>query len=398
MSKIGLINKRKIGYILGTYAFWCFLVFGVFYYVSIESKLLFINNTITSLACLFFAQLLKNKKIEYQNYSHSLIVLTFSALVVINLTLGGISSPMLYWFLAIILGAGFMLNSKWMAIWGMNVATVYLVCLYLNYQGISFEFQMKLNQDQYWLYHISSLIGVITLIALFAWSYIETTQKYNKELQESYDRNNFLLKVLNHDLANPLTVLDINAKLLKPENAEKIKEKLIESNKTIIDILNSVKSIDKFHISEVQLQKMNLNDCVMNTVEEVKTQFSAKEIEFQVEVPEDLEISMAKSIFKNQILKNILTNACKFSQPKSTIQIKYQDNKLIISDSGVGIPSEMINGLFDYKSNNSRKGTLGEKGTGFGLPIVKDCCDKMNIEITVESSENGTDFNLKFAA
>jgi signal transduction histidine kinase len=390
------MEKRKIGLILGTYAYWCFLIFGFFYFVTLGSKLLFYNNALTSIFCFGCVQLLKRDKIKFNTYSHLLVACTFTALVVINLTLSGLNSPMQYWFLAIILGAGFMLETKWMVLWGFKVSAFYLFCYYLGMNSITFDFQILLKGDMYSIYHLSSLIGVVTLIILFAWSYINLTYQYNKELKKSYDRNNFLLKILNHDLANPITVLELGIRKINANNCDEVKEKLLKSNKSMIDIINSVRSIDKFHISEINFETENLKSCVEEVIPEVQLIFAEKNLTYEIEVPANIQVNISKSIFTNQILKNLLTNASKFSEPNASIYIRYQDSTLIISDSGIGIPKAMISDLFDYRSNNSRKGTMGEKGTGFGLPIVKDCCDKMNIEITVASDDDGTDFNLTF--
>ena len=391
------MNKREIGLNLGAYAYMVYFIFGIMYYATLSSTALLVNNLITSALCFFFWYLFRNDKISYESYSHILILITFTALGFINLYLGGLDSPMMYWFLAIALGSGFLLNTKWMLIWGINLAIFYFVCLYMKLNNFSFPIGMKLEGNTYLFFHMSSLIGVISLVLLFALTYIDSSNKYNKTINETNNRNSLLLKVLNHDLANPIMVLDMHTKRLNEKNLENVKEKLIKSNQTIINILNSVRTIDKFHVSKIELEEVDLWECVTDATSNMKDLFTKKNINFSYEIPEDTVVNIDKNIFSNQILKNILTNACKFSAPDSTISLVFKENKLTISDSGIGIPEDMINTLFDYDSKNSRPGTMQEKGTGFGLPIVKDCCERMNIEIAVDSNKNGTNFILNFS-
>lgn len=390
------MNRRNLGLILGKYAYITFFIFGFFYYFTIGSKILLINNLLTSFLSYFCCYQLKKDKISFTTYSHLLISGTFTSLFIINLILGGITSPMLYWFLAPLLGSGFMLGSRWMAFWGGLLVFNYLVLFIFNFLNLILPFQIVLNAHMHLIFHLSSLIGVVSLVMIFAWSYIDITQQYNQEIQESNDRNSFLLKILNHDLANPIIVLDLYTKKLSQDNFEEIKTKLRKSLKTVVDILNSARTIDKFHISEIELEDIKLKEVVSETLPELEELFSEKKINFLLDIPDDTRVKISKNIFSNQILKNLLTNACKFSIPNSNVSIIYKDNNLIVRDTGIGIPEDLIGTLFDYKSNNSQTGTMGEKGTGFGLPIVKDCCDKMNIQISVTSNEKGTDFTLRF--
>ncbi len=89
------------------------------------------------------------------------------------------------------------------------------------------------------------------------------------------------------------------------------------------------------------------------------------------------------------VLRNILTNAIKFSFPGSKINIETEiiDNTghLHIIDYGVGISREKLNGLFSIDTNISTKGTTDEKGTGLGLVLCKELIEKSAGKITVES-------------
>lgn len=390
------MNRNRIGILLGYYSTFTFLFFAFFYFLTVGSTVLLINNSVTSLLVLVITFLVQQDKMSFKLYSHLLIIITFIPLVILNLVLGGIDSPMNYWFLATILGAGFLMKLKWMLLWGMNVLLVYISFFIMNLQSFSFDFQIILTEGEHLLYHITGLLGVITLILIGSYSYIKINQHYSEELKESSKRNNMLLKILNHDLANPLTIIDAYVRTLEQSTIEKAKPKLLKANQSIADILSSIRSIDKFHTITPRLAKVKLKETIEDILPEVKELFAEKNLKYKVIVHEDIEVYIDAEIFKHQIIKNLLTNASKFSHDNGEISIAFYENQLSIIDNGIGIPDSMIEHLFEYDKKTSRDGTKGEKGTGFGLPLVKDCCEKMNINISVSSDSSGTMFNLAF--
>lgn len=289
-----------------------------------------------------------------------------------------------------------MLTAKWMILWGVSVVLVYISFIVMKLQSIRFDFQITLDESHYLLYHFNSLVGVITLILLFSWSYISITEQYSKKIKDGSDRNNMLIKILNHDLASPLTIIDAYVRTLDQSTLEKAKPKLLRANQSISDILSSIRSIDKFHTITPGLKEVKLKETIEDILPEIKELYAEKNLSYVVDIHEELEVCLDAEIFKHQIIKNLLTNASKFSHEKGKISIVFFKNQLSITDQGIGIPKSMIEDLFEYDKNTSRHGTQGEKGTGFGLPLVKDCCDKMNIKIDVLSNSSGTTFSLSF--
>ena len=98
-----------------------------------------------------------------------------------------------------------------------------------------------------------------------------------------------------------------------------------------------------------------------------------------------------------EVLNNLLTNAIKFSQPKSKIIIRITITglnkvKTEIIDEGIGIPKEEQIKLFNYFQTTSSQPTAGEKSTGLGLAIAKKIITEHEGTIGVESSSNGSNF------
>jgi len=96
------------------------------------------------------------------------------------------------------------------------------------------------------------------------------------------------------------------------------------------------------------------------------------------------------------VIRNLLTNAIKFTQPNGTITINayFLDTKIVVSvsDTGVGIPTTNRERLFTIMSITT-EGTHNEKGTGLGLLLCREFVDKNGGKIWFETEEGkGTTF------
>lgn len=94
----------------------------------------------------------------------------------------------------------------------------------------------------------------------------------------------------------------------------------------------------------------------------------------------------------NTVLRNLLTNAIKFSHSGSTITVHLTKNEthaqISIRDQGIGMSKDMRDNLFKMNKNITTKGTAGEKGTGLGMLLCKDFIDAHNSQLWVESEIN----------
>lgn len=99
------------------------------------------------------------------------------------------------------------------------------------------------------------------------------------------------------------------------------------------------------------------------------------------------------------VMRNLVSNAIKFSQPGGRITISSNRNAnsiyVSVSDNGVGIPSDDLSKLFQVDTNFSTPGTQKEKGTGLGLVLCRELLLKNGGDIRVESTPGeGTTFTF----
>lgn len=229
----------------------------------------------------------------------------------------------------------------------------------------------------------------------------EQAQKLN-DLNILKDR---LISVLAHDLRAPLSTLRGLFSLLQDSSIshEQMLEmipgvlKKLEYTSDFLDTLlfwiNS--QMDNF---ESSAKNFYVKDIVAYETENYREQALLKGITLIDSVPDDV-IASADPNSIRIVLRNLITNAIKFSGENDAVEIsafKLDDQNHIISvkDTGTGMSDEQLNKLFKSKVN-SKAGTNNESGTGMGMLFCKDLVEKCSGKIWVTSTPGlGTEFSF----
>ncbi|MCA1759310.1 MAG: HAMP domain-containing histidine kinase, partial [Bacteroidales bacterium] len=201
-----------------------------------------------------------------------------------------------------------------------------------------------------------------------------------------------------HDLSNHfnsiigfLDLLKDHFRKFTPEEAEEQIKIIHKSAKTAFSLLQDLimwtKSQSGFiHFEPLTFKLIAICDEVINNL---KVYAEGKNIKLQCQIPADLMVKADIQMLKT-ILRNLISNAIKFTHPKGKIMViaeKMENEVLVtVSDNGVGIDPAIQDQLFKDFKTYSTNGTNGETGTGLGLLICKMYVEKHDGKIWVEST------------
>lgn len=240
-------------------------------------------------------------------------------------------------------------------------------------------------------------------------SAIDNLNTSNTLLDKSFQEKRHLLAILFHDLNNHLTTASMSINSKKIANIDnddlkdkifKIKRSLDSMNKIILNVRNQEKV--KEGKMTLELESISVLEVFNETKFVFEEKLKAKNLNLIFINENNIApyIFAEKIAFGNNILNNFISNAIKFSSQGHeiivSIEIDKENNKMMkinILDSGPGIPKLLQSKLFDYNAQTNRLGSEGEKGSGYGLPIVKSTLDQFNghISISSQSTEDGFD-------
>ncbi len=101
------------------------------------------------------------------------------------------------------------------------------------------------------------------------------------------------------------------------------------------------------------------------------------------------------------VVRNIIQNAVKFTPKDGSVEVRFaqieRDSYISIRDTGVGMPPEKVEQLFDITKNRSSLGTANERGSGLGLILCKELLEKLGAGLGVVSEPGeGSEFKLNF--
>jgi signal transduction histidine kinase len=225
-----------------------------------------------------------------------------------------------------------------------------------------------------------------------------------KKLQKAYEeletldrmKDEFISNV-SHELKTPLISIKGYGELLYDEKQgslldeqRKSLEAIIRNADRLTRLINSILFISRMQAGKIEFhfEPVDLDDAIGISVSDFKSTIDKKQIVFEKVIP---KVSMIKGEKDRliEVINNLLDNAIKFTPTGGKILIKAWDEAenvhLVVSDNGIGIPTEIIPKLFMrfYQVDASASRKYG--GTGLGLYITKTIIDIFRGKIWIES-------------
>lgn len=229
-------------------------------------------------------------------------------------------------------------------------------------------------------------------------------QKAYENIDEQKQEVDNLLRLILHDIASPVSILQNYLERYTPnlshQDFEKYQFRMSGALKTISNILVQVRHLRSLKDGKLipQLTAVDLQLVIKETLQSYQDWLDAKDLKIEIKSNnEGMKILTDEVMLKTTVLGNILSNAIKFSPRGGTIlfEVQYDDHfvRLSIEDHGIGIPQNLTCRLFDAHAPTTRLGTDGEKGTGYGMPLVYEFLKKMKGRIEVTSTEKSETSN-----
>lgn len=213
-----------------------------------------------------------------------------------------------------------------------------------------------------------------------------------------------LISNISHDFRSPLTSIKgyIEAMLdgtIPFEMQEKYLNIVLRETERLSKLTSGLLALNSIDPRQNRLSRsrFDINTVIKNTAATFEGTCTSKRISIEL-LFTDWESYVYADMGKiQQVLYNLIDNAIKFSQPDSVITIettiKYEKIFVSVRDTGIGIPKDSLNKIWErfYKSDASRG--KDKSGTGLGLSIVKEILQLHNENINVISTEGvGTEF------
>ena len=231
-------------------------------------------------------------------------------------------------------------------------------------------------------------------------SMTEALASTRDDLQKSNDQKDRFFSVIAHDLKSPFNALLGFSQLLSEQAGQLEREKVSEYGRMVhqaaeaaYKLLEDLLDWSRLNMDRIEFNPEDFNLCEL--LQQNQTRFAPmaafKDITLDLSPPEETPVRVHADInMVDAILRNLISNAVKFTPPSGRIALSCQNEgtmiKVKVSDNGVGIPADRSGTLF-HLGCPTTSGTQGETGTGLGLQLCRELARKQGGELDFLSEE-----------
>ena len=247
----------------------------------------------------------------------------------------------------------------------------------------------------------------IAIVIILAFGLFFTLQTVNNELHLSRMKSHFMSTV-SHEFKSPLTSIRqmaemlVHGRVLSPEKQHKYHTTILQQSERLSHLIENILDFSKMEAGQklFHFEKADITPVVKDIIASFQNQTAGQGFSISLSTPEPVPDIVFDREAMEQVMHNLLDNACKYSgdSRKIEVQLLSRGNRVIISirDYGIGIRKEDHDKIFSRFYRAGEELTQTVKGSGIGLTIVKQIVEAHNGEITVESSPGkGSTFSVK---
>jgi two-component system sensor histidine kinase RpfC len=308
--------------------------------------------------------------------------------------------------------------SGWLAMMGESGRL--FVCFYL-FTVLGFGF--RIGPQPMWICQAASIIGFGTVVAIapiwqqhplvslsflillivvpmYATILIKQLRDARTHAERESQAKSQLLAKVSHELRTPLSGIVASAQLIATEtddeSVSKRADTILSLSKDLLLEINDLLDSAKYEASSLVLESalFNLSDVLDHLHLTLASTASAKGIDFTVNMDEDIQdMVQGDSHYLNRVLINIAGNAVKFTEKgKIDVYLKLLETgadhyrvRFGVRDTGIGIPKELHQNIFEPFSQASEGTTRKYGGTGLGMSIARKVVNLMGGDLLLES-------------
>jgi PAS domain S-box-containing protein len=283
------------------------------------------------------------------------------------------------------------------------------------------EFRLKNNKGHYCVFSVNGKViydekgqfryytGIARDISKLKEAKKELYLSKEKAEKALFAKSQFL-SIMSHEIRTPMNAVIGMSHLLMEENP---REDQLENLKTLqfsaenlLELINNILDFSKMDSGKIELEKIpfNIQDILQRIIHSCTYQIRQKNLKMIVDVDPYLPKQVVGDPVRlAQVINNLLSNAIKFTDEGSIrISLEVVDRRkkqvtirFIFEDTGIGIPADKIDVIFEAFSQASINTTRKYGGTGLGLAIVKKLVDLFGSRIIVKS-EPGKGSSFQF--
>jgi signal transduction histidine kinase len=323
---------------------------------------------------------------------------------------GGMWSAIYPWIIAIPV-LGLLVVGKKSAIYWSAFSFVCMVMfglLELNGVQLPVEYDITLRT----LWFLCILPGLLLIIMVVSFTFEDsmqralndvesqkvTIQQQSSELEKLIEDKDNIIRILAHDLRNPLANITVLAKMLQKQTKDEALREMIE----MINGASTNAEILVKHVLEMATLeyreggvKLSPTDCrlvLSGVIQSFRQASESKQIAIHTS-DNGLGMVLADLTYLRLVLENLVSNAVKYSPAGKEVKVSVSDAsgsvQIRVRDYGVGVPRDEEDRLFKKFSRLSVQPTAGESSNGLGLSLVKRYMELMNGRVWYERPSDG---------
>jgi signal transduction histidine kinase len=274
---------------------------------------------------------------------------------------------------------------------------------------------LKVQQGKLIQWGLFILVAVFVLLTIILYSQYRFKQKTAEllasqklKLEELNSVKDKLFAVISHDLRNPVYAFSNLSNAIRTHWETADREQLKEFVDSLSDAADDLKGLlsNLLNWALIQLNRIPsgketvpLESIVHPVLKECHELITQKRQKLDIQIEKDMEVTVEVQKFQI-ILRNIITNASKFSDDFTTIRLRafkgMQEYILEVQDNGIGLTSMEVDILLQKDSNTKNIGAgTASKGSGLGIMLCKELLASMNGRLEIRSEKGkGSVFSI----